>query len=157
MSLTDTFKTTPAKTLKNLVEILHDGQKGFQQAAENVKNPQLKEVFSRFSIQRSKFAGILESELLALGEKDPQKEGGTAAGAVHRGWIDLKSAFTSGDDHAVLAEAERGEDVAKKAYKTALEEKDLSAPLRQIISDQASHIVKAHDEVKALRDTYKTR
>lgn len=143
--------SSPQKTLKSLVEILHDGQLGFAHAAESVKNPRLKELFGRFSLQRSQFAGELQRELLTLGEKDPQKEGGTAAGALHRGWIDLKAAFVSEDNHAILSEAERGEDVAKKAYKDALEE-ELPAPLRQIVATQAVAIQAAHDEVKALRD-----
>jgi uncharacterized protein (TIGR02284 family) len=142
------------KTLKNLVEILHDGQMGFAHAADNVKNPRLKELFSRFSLQRSKFAGELQSELLGLGEKDPEKVGGTASGALHRGWIELKSAFVHEDNHAILSEAERGEDVAKKAYRDALEE-DLPAPLRESIGEQALAIEAAHDEVKALRDVMK--
>lgn len=143
--------SSSAKTLKNLVEILHDGQMGFAHAADSVKNPRLKEIFSRFSLQRAKFAGELESELIALGEKDPQKAGGTATGALHRGWIELKSAFLNEDNHAILSEAERGEDVAKKAYKDALAD-DLPAPVRQIILVQAEAIQAAHDEVKALRD-----
>jgi uncharacterized protein (TIGR02284 family) len=136
------------------VETLLDGQKGFQQSAESVKSPALKELFSSLSLQRAKFAGTLESELLALGEQDPQKESGSVAGAVHRGWIDLKSALLKQDDHAVLAEAERGEDVAVKAYRDALE-KDLPAPLREIIAEQAVEVKAGHDQVKALRDATK--
>ena len=149
---TSTFSAK--KELKKLVEILHDGQMGFAHAADSVKNPRLKEIFSRFSLQRAKFAGELEAELLSLGEKDPQKEGGTAAGALHRGWIELKGAFLSEDNHAILSEAERGEDIAKKAYKEALED-ELPAPLRQIIIAQAGAVQAAHDEVKALRDVMK--
>ncbi len=155
MNIPDTFKSTPTKTVKNLVQILHDGQAGFQQAADNVSNPELKLLFSRYSLQRSKFAGELESELLSLGEKDPQNEGTTVAGALHRGWIDLKSAFAKGDDHAVLAEAERGEDAAKKAYHDARHQENLPAPLLQVIVSQAAEIQAAHDRVKALRDAAK--
>ena len=155
MSLTETFKTSPKHTLKNLVQILHDGQQGFRKASENVKDAQLKEVFSRFSLQRSKFAGELESELLSLGEEDPQNEGTTIAGTVHRGWIDLTAAFTSNDNHAVLAEAERGEDAAVKAYKEALEN-ELPSSVRQTVAAQATQIKLAHDEVKALRDASKS-
>ena len=154
MSLTDTFKTTPRSTLKNLVQILHDGQEGFRKASEDVKDPALKQVFSRFSLQRSKFAGELEAELLTLGEEDPQNEGTTLSGKIHRGWIDLKAALTKGDNHAVLAEAERGEDAAVAAYKKALEA-DLPAPLHQTISAQASHIDLAHVEIRTLRDAAK--
>ena len=153
MSISAPFKFTPRSTLKNLVETLHDGQMGFRKAAEGVTDPKLKELFDRFSLQRSKFAGELESELLSFGEKDPEKEGGTVAGAVHRGWIDIKSALMKQDNHAILSEAERGEDVAKKAYKEALEQENITGNLRQIISTQAAAIQKAHDEVKMLRDS----
>ena len=151
---TETLQTTATKTLKNLIHILHDGQDGFRHAAENVKNPRLKETFDQFSLQRAKFAGELESELRLLGEKDPQNEGHTVAGTLHQGWIDLKGAFLKEDNHAILAEAERGEDVAKKAYREALEE-ELPAPLRQLIASQAVEVQAAHDEVKALRDLMK--
>jgi uncharacterized protein (TIGR02284 family) len=154
MSLTDTFKSTPQKTLKTLVQTLHDGQEGFRQSSENVKSPQLKETFSQFSLQRAKFAGDLESELRTLGEEDPQKEGSTLGGKIHRGWIDLKSALTKNTDHAVLEEAERGEDVAVKAYKDALEN-ELPAPIREIVANQAVEVKAAHDEVKSLRDSTK--
>jgi uncharacterized protein (TIGR02284 family) len=142
-------------TLKDLIKTLRDGQEGFAHAAENVKTPKLKELFARFSLQRSKFAGELETELRGLGEKDPQKEGSSVSGAIHRTWIDLKTALGKDDDHAVLSEAERGEDVAKKAYKDALAESDLPGPIRQIIGAQAMEIQAAHDEVKALRDATK--
>jgi len=155
MSISSTFTASPQTTLKNLVQILNDGKEGFQQSAENVKNPQLKEIFARLSLQRSKFAGQLESELLALGEEDPQNEGTTVSGKLHRAWIDIKSAITKNDDHAVLAEAERGEDAAKDAFKDALEHDNLPAPLREIITAQQTEVLAAHDEVKALRDATK--
>ena len=154
MSLTETFKTTPRSTLKGLVQTLNDGKEGFRQASESVTDADLKELFSKFSLQRSKFAGELEAELLSLGESDPQDEGTTLSGKIHRGWIDVKSALTKADRHAVLAEAERGEDVAKKAYKDALET-DLPAPLREIISAQSAEVVEAHNTVRDLRDAAK--
>ncbi len=152
MSLTENFKSTPHGVLKDLVQTLHDGQEGFHTASEAVKNSNMKEVFGRLSLQRAKFAGELQSELLALGEKDPQKEGSTVAGTLHRGWLNLRAALTSGKPHAILEEAERGEDAAKKAYKEALDRDDLPTPIREILTSQAAEVQKAHDEVKALRD-----
>jgi uncharacterized protein (TIGR02284 family) len=152
MSISDTFKSTPKSTLKHLIQVCKDGQEGFAKAAEAVKNANMKAVFSKYSLQRAKFAGELEAELLQLGEEDPQKEGSSVAGALHRGWIDLKSALSSGKPHAILEEAERGEDVAKKAYKEALEQDDLPANVREIIARQAAGVQEGHDETKALRD-----
>jgi len=45
------------KIIDNLIETLKDGQEGFKQAAESVKNPQLKAVFDEYSRQRGRFAG----------------------------------------------------------------------------------------------------
>ena len=74
---------------------------------------------------------------------------------MHRAWINLKSAITSGDDHAILAECERGEDSAVNEYKKAMEDEELSAPLRNILSRQYAQVKSAHDRVRNLRDAAK--
>jgi uncharacterized protein (TIGR02284 family) len=51
-----------------------------------------------------------------------------------------------------LNEAERGEDVAKNAYKAALEE-NLPANVAEVVQRQASAVQAAHDRVKSLRDS----
>ena len=141
-------------TLNSLIETLKDGQEGFKQAAEAVKDPSLKSLFSEFSLQRSQFAGELQAEALQMGESEPE-ESSSASGAMHRAWINLKSAVTSGDDHAILAECERGEDSAVKEYKEAMEE-DLSSPVSDLISRQYARVQSAHDCIKQLRDAAKT-
>ncbi len=141
-------------TINGLIETLKDGQEGFKQAAEAVKDSNLKSLFSEFSLQRAKFAGELQSQAQQLGESNPE-DSSSVAGAMHRTWIDLKSALTSGDDHAILAECERGEDSAIKEYKEAMEGQDLSSPVRDIISRQYSEVKSAHDRIKGLRDAAK--
>jgi uncharacterized protein (TIGR02284 family) len=142
-------------TINGLIETLKDGQEGFRQASEAVKDSKLKSLFSEFSLQRSKFAGELQNEAISLGDHNPE-DSGSASGMMHRAWINLKSAITSGDDHAVLAECERGEDSAVAEYKKAMEEEDLSAPVRETISRQFTDVKNAHDRIKALRDATKT-
>src|SRR5690242_11016404 len=93
-------------TINSLIETLKDGQEGFRQAAEAVKDPSLKSLFNQFSLQRARFAGELQSEAVQLGESKPETDSSTS-GALHRAWINIKSAVTSGDDHAILAECER--------------------------------------------------
>lgn len=141
-------------TLNSLIETLKDGQEGFKQAAEAVKDSNLKSLFHEFSQQRARFAGELQSEARQYGESEPEKSS-SAAGAIHRAWIDLKSALTSGDDHAILAECERGEDSAVKEYQEAMNDQDLSSPIKTIISRQFSEVKAAHDRVKQLRDAAK--
>ncbi|PZR72216.1 MAG: hypothetical protein DLM73_13780 [Chthoniobacterales bacterium] len=141
-------------TINGLIETLKDGQKGFREASEAVKDSQLKSLFSEYSLQRSKFAGELQNEAISLGESNPEDSSSTA-GAMHRAWINLKAAITSADDHAILAECERGEDSAVNEYKKAMEEKELSSPIRETISRQYSDVKSAHDHIRALRDAAK--
>ena len=142
-------------TLNSLIETLKDGQEGFRQASEAVKESQLKSLFSELSLQRSKFAGELQNHVVQLGESEPETTSSTA-GAMHRAWINLKSAITSRDDHAILAECERGEDSAVSEYKKAMEgDSRLSAPIRETVSRQYTAVQAAHDRVKAMRDASK--
>lgn len=141
-------------TLNSLIETLKDGQEGFKQAAEAVKDSQLKTTLNELSLQRSKFAGELQSAVISLGESEPEKSSSTA-GALHRAWINMKSAITSQDDHAILAECERGEDSAVAEYRKAMENGNLIAPARDTVSRQYTDIKAAHDKVKALRDARK--
>ena len=140
-------------TINGLIETLKDGQEGFKQAAEGVKDSGLKSLFQEFSQQRAEFAAELQSQARQLGEPEPE-ESSSAAGAMHRAWINLKSVVTSGDDHAILAECERGEDSAVKEFEEAMEN-GLSSPIGEIISRQFGEVKIAHDRIKSLRDLRK--
>lgn len=133
--------------LNDLVETCKDGEKGFQAAADGVSNPELATLFRNYAEQRSSFAGELQAEVRRLGG-DPET-GGTAAGALHRGWIDIKSAVAGKDEGAIISEAERGEDHAVKQYRTALE-KQLPTELQRVVENQYIHVRDAHDHVRAL-------
>jgi uncharacterized protein (TIGR02284 family) len=133
--------------LNDLIETCRDGQEGFRAAAEAVKNSELKTLFSRYSQQRGQFVTELQNEVRRLGG-DPEKSG-TAAGALHRGWMNIKSAVTGGDERAIISECERGEDSAVKAYENALKE-TLPANVRSIVERQFREIKQAHDRIRSL-------
>ena len=135
-------------TLNNLIEMNRDGQKGYQEAAEKIEAPQIKEFCVEQSRVRAQFVGDLQPQVRSLGG-DPEKTGSVAA-TVHRAWIDLKSAL-GGGDHAILAASETGEDYAVKEYKKALDE-TLPAPVRAIVERQFQSVKQAHDKVKGMRD-----
>jgi uncharacterized protein (TIGR02284 family) len=138
--------------VKTVVQVLHDGQKGFADLAEKLKRPDLREFFLAESATRTKFATELEAELAHV-KGDTKDIGGTATGAIHRTWADLKASL-GGGDHALLETAEQGEDAAKKAYQEALEAKDLpSTAIREMIQHQQAHVLASHDKVKAFRDS----
>ncbi len=147
--------STVISTLNSLIETLKDGQEGFRQASEGAQDSQLKTLLSEYSLQRSKFAGELQSHVIQLGESNPEDSSSTA-GAMHRAWINIKTAVAGQDDHAILAECERGEDSAVAEYKKAMEEdSNLSAPIRETVSRQYQDVKAAHDIIRSLRDAAK--
>lgn len=148
--------TKTTSTLNDLIETLKDGQEGFRAAAQDVESAELRTLFNEYSLQRSKFAGELQALAHSLGEHDPE-ESGSMAGAVHRGWINLKAALSSKDAHAILAECERGEDSAVAEYREALESGNLPANVVGTVRAQFSAIQAAHDRVRDLRDSLATK
>src|SRR5688572_6294806 len=91
-----TTTSSIASVLNSLIETCKDGQYGFQSAAETVKNADFKSLFSELSLQRQEFVGELQGLVRGLGE-DTEKSG-SLAGTLHRGWIDIKAALSSGDE-----------------------------------------------------------
>src|ERR1700749_1339907 len=102
------------KVLLDVIKSLQDGQKGFAEIGEHLKDEKLKRYFLAESLKRANFRAELENELHRAGMADVS-ESGSVAGAVHRTWGELKAKLGVGDDHSLLATAEQGEDVAKKA------------------------------------------
>jgi uncharacterized protein (TIGR02284 family) len=150
--MTDTTKES-ISILNDLIETSKDGEKGFQTSAEDIKNPVVKAFFLSRSSEIATAVRELQTEVRALGG-DPETSS-SVAGTLHRAWVDLKSAVTGKDDTAVLNEVERGEDVALKAYKEALEkahEKALPSNVVTLIQKQLTGVQANHDKVKALRD-----
>jgi uncharacterized protein (TIGR02284 family) len=141
-----------AKAAKELVETLKDGERGFADAAEKLRDgehPEWATTLQRFSEQRAGFW----REIVDLGHEygDDVDESGTVAAAVHRGWISLKDALTGDDADAVLKAVVTGEDHAVSEYEDAVE-MDLSAGFRDVVVRQQAAVVAARDEVRALQD-----
>ncbi|MEP7074774.1 MAG: PA2169 family four-helix-bundle protein [Acidobacteriota bacterium] len=159
--MTTDAEVTHAETLSNdevisvlnsLIQTCKDGQEGFQTAADGAERSDLKTLLYEYSQQRSQFAGELQTLVQSIGG-DPEKSG-SIAGALHRGWIDIKKAVVGNDEEAILNECERGEDSAKGAYKSAAEH-DLPAYIHDVVTEQLRAVMQSHDRIKALRDAAK--
>ncbi len=135
--------------LNDLVETCKDGEKGFRDAADGVRSGSLRSILGEFARQRAQFAAELQRQVTRIGGNPAT--GGSASGALHRGWINLKSAVTGKDDHAILSECESGEDSAVRNYQEVLA-KDLPSDLRSVVEEQYRQILQAHNRIRALRD-----
>lgn len=140
--------------LNDLIETSKDGEKGFRECAEDLKNPQLKTTMNQRAQDCATAAAELQQLVRTLGG-DPETST-SVAGDMHRRWVDLKSMVTGKSDEAILNECERGEDVALKSYRKALD-KDLPADIRVVVQRQFQGVQRNHDQVKALRDAERAR
>ena len=136
--------------LNLLVQVSKDAEQGYQAAALDVADPSLARLFADYAAQRMKFVVELQQRV-KLFRGEPAKSG-TLAGTLHRGWLGLQAALASGDAYAVLAECERGEDLALGVYRDGLGMADLDADSRRLIQKQYEAVQAAHDRVRQLRD-----
>ncbi|ROZ77565.1 PA2169 family four-helix-bundle protein [Ramlibacter sp. WS9] len=135
--------------LQDLAECCKDGEYGFRACAEQARRGDLKSLFLQRADDCRGAAQELNEQIRLLGGNDTDH--GSAAGAIHRGWVAVKSTFSTYDDKAVLEEAERGEDNAKARYTKALKQ-PLPAGVKLIVERQMQGLQRNHDQVKMLRD-----
>jgi len=139
-------------TLNDLIETLKDGKNGFETAARDISDGNVKTVFLQYAQERSRLAGELQAEVSKLGG-EPETSG-SASAAMHRGWLNIKSAL-GGGEKAILDEAERGEDVAVRSFEKALKE-PLPTNVASVVRRQYDQVKQAHDRVRGLRDSWKS-
>ena len=137
--------------LQQLIRMNIDSEKGFDDAAKQIEDRRIADLFTELAGQRSQHATELQDYVQWNGES-PQDEGSYAA-AFHRFWIDLKAKVSGGDAHSILSEAERGEDQIKEAYEDALKATAGSA-MNDVLSRQYVAIKRGHDQVRDLRDAF---
>ncbi|WP_427915520.1 ferritin-like domain-containing protein [Ramlibacter sp. MMS24-I3-19] len=135
--------------LQDLVECCKDGEYGFRTSAEQVKRQDLKSTFQQRAEDCRRGADELNAKIRSLGGK--AEDSGSAMGAMHRGWVSVKSTLSTYDDKAVLEECERGEDNAKARYRKALKQQ-LPADVQELVQRQMQGVERNHDQIKMLRD-----
>lgn len=138
--------------LNDLIETCKDGEYGFNACAQHTSSSELRTLFSQRAAECRTAAAELQPYVVQYGGKPDQ--GGSASGALHRGWVAVRGSLVGFSDQAMLDECERGEDAAKARYQKALKE-DLPEPLLALVQRQALGVQRNHDQIKALRDRAK--
>jgi uncharacterized protein (TIGR02284 family) len=135
--------------LSDLIKTCNDGAKGFKTAADDAKREDIRQACLT-GMARCRDAGAeLATLMRGLGKEPP--EGGSAAGALHRGWVEVRQAISGDSDLALMEECERGEDKAKASYRKALE-KNIDPQVRLVIERQYQGVLENHDKIHAIRD-----
>lgn len=137
--------------LNTLLETCRDGEFGFDACARHVDSPELREVFSMRAADCQRAARELETYVAEYG--GTPDSGGTAAGALHRGWVELKGSLAPSSDLAMLEECERGEDTALERYREAARQ-PLPDAVRVVVERQMHGVERNHEQIRRLRDRY---
>jgi uncharacterized protein (TIGR02284 family) len=125
-----------------------DGERGYRTAAQHVRNPHLRTVFEEYAQQRSGFVRELRGEVERL--SGPEAVSGPLKPAAYRGWINVKSALSDSDGHAIIAACEAGEEAASAAYESALET-DLLGDSQGLVTHQLRKIQDALQHLRNLK------
>lgn len=133
--------------LKGLINIVNDGKEGYESASEATDSKELKAVFLKYAAQRAAYAVELKNHLAQHGGNSDNEEGGVL-GALHRTWIDIKQAFSSREDTAILEAIETGENAALEKYDKVLEDDDAHADHIALLQRQRTGILEALKEIE---------
>jgi uncharacterized protein (TIGR02284 family) len=137
------------ETLNGLIEVTLDSAHGYDDASHDTKNQHFKTMFGKRAIERKQVTAELQTELRRLLGGKPAHEG-TTAGKAHRIFMNLKAAVT-GSDQGIVNSVEAGEDHIKHAYEQALADRELSAPVTDLIARAFVSIKAGHDEMRDLK------
>lgn len=137
------------ENLNDLLTKAYDAEEGFKKAAERANGlPALENFFRSQSQMRYDFGHELKQAISQYGGT-PDK-GSSVAAKAHQVWISVKDALTPDDDgEAILEECIRGEEAALADYDKKLEQTDLPADVKELISKQRSSIASSLATVKA--------
>lgn len=140
------------EVLNTLITINNDRIEGYETAAKETEEQDLKALFAKFSATSSKCKTELKTEVLKLG--GTPDEGTMVSGKFFRVWMDVKAALTGKDRKAILNSCEYGEDVAKGTYEKALKNdaEHLTDGQQSMIKAQHTLLAADHDKVKSMRD-----
>jgi uncharacterized protein (TIGR02284 family) len=140
--------------LNDLLENARDGEYGFRACAEEVENASAKQLFASRA-EGCRQAGVQLIELIRAYGGDPAS-GGSAEGAMHRGWVHVKGSLGADSELSILESCERGEDAAIARYRKALKQ-NLPADVREVVQRQAEGAQKNHDQIRDLRNAARAR
>ena len=144
-----------AEVLNDLVQINNDRIAGYERAIKESKDldVDLKALFEGMIRESEQYKSKLAEKIGALGEEATTST--TISGSIYRAWMDVKATFTGSSRKAILENCEFGEDAWRRAYEAALSsDSEMSAEVRQLITEQYNAEKSSHDLIKKYRDAH---
>lgn len=148
MSLTNSNLVT---ILKDLMEVSKDGEQGYKDASDDIKDKELSVMLFDYSVQRGEFVNNLRELIQNLGGETELS--GSIMGIIHRRWMDIRFSVAGSDPSSVLSECLRGERSALKRYETHLGQ-DIPDNIRPILSQEHYIMKNNYDNISKLLEKH---
>lgn len=144
--------TKTVSVLNDLLNITNDRIDGFSKVEDKVWDhyPALRNDYDQMVSQSLTMKNEL-SDLITERGGTPDNSG-SAAGAIHRAWIDVKNSFAGNNAEATLGNVVYGENAAINAYQSALDSGDLCPESSRVVLGQLHHLKASHDKFENLED-----
>ena len=136
--------------LNSLITKNYDAEEGYKKVADKSDNPVLRSYYLNKSSNRYTYGHQIKDLIADLGGE--VEKGTSAAGDLHRTWIDLKALFSFHIEEALLEEVERGEAASLHDYDEFLKLEDLPTNVRRVISYQRHNIARSLRQADKLED-----
>lgn len=137
-----------SSNLKDLIELLNDGEKFYAEAAAKVKIPAYANLFQRMAQQKRTIASDLSARLSMLGESTPQ--GGTVLGSLRKFYTDVRASMSKDSEAVYVSQLEQTEDRILEAFREELTQSE-DLELRRIAERHYPDLKRTHDEMRDLK------
>ena len=134
--------------LRELIELLDDGRRFYETAAENAEGTAFKDLFRRMAQTKAAIAGALNARLRARGE--PAEGDGTLLGHLRQGFAEICAHFSTAPDATYVEQLERFEDRMRDAFREAAGE-SADAETRTLAAKYLPDVLRDHSEMSALK------
>lgn len=142
-------KKLARETIDRLVTLNRDAVEGFNKAAELLNSEQYQRICKEFAEQRERFINELV-EMTGLYGGTPT-DNQSIASVIHGAWMSIRD-MVSGEDAPILAECDRGEEVAVETYEAELKEA-LPSDVKALLNAQLVRLKETHARIHNLATT----
>lgn len=139
--------------LNGLNDTCADGAYGFESCADYANISQHRDLFRQRALQCDE--ARLQLHELVLRHGGVPARGGSASGALHRGWVAVRGTLSGLRDRSLVAECERGETVTRERYQAALRQ-DLPAEARHLLERHLRAVNASLKQIRLLREATRT-
>ncbi|MFC6268398.1 ferritin-like domain-containing protein [Frigoriflavimonas asaccharolytica] len=133
--------------LNDLITKNYDAEKGYQEAGEKIEHTSLKAYFEAQAKNRYDFGHEIKTLIAKYGGE--VIKGTSITGDLHRTWIAIRDAFTSGDK-AIYDECIRGEEAFVQEYGEMMTDNILPQDVKDVLRNQKDSAEKALTSLKVM-------